>query len=154
MKDELSRTLAGMEKAEAASAKGFADMSATKQKEIAFAKESISTKKERSGTLAVEIIQAKDGFEDAGAEQAEAEKMLSTMGQQCADKKKAFAVSTKTRTEEMAAIGQAIAILNDDDALDVFKKTEALIQVKATPKGSFLQMKKGQTAQSLFNKAQ
>merc|ERR1719235_2817182 len=61
---------------------------------------------------------------------------------------------TKTRAEEISAIGQAVAILNDDDALDVFKKSAALIEVKATPKGSFLQMKKGQSARSLFNKAQ
>merc|ERR1719160_790130 len=154
MKDEMSRTLAGMEKAEAASAKGFADMTATKQKEIAFASESISSKKERSGTLAVEIIQAKDGYEDAGAEEAEATKMLSTLDSQCASKKKAFAEATKMRTEELAAIGQAIAILNDDDALDVFKKSEVFIEVKAAPKGSFLQMKKGQSARALFNKAQ
>merc|ERR1719313_1656245 len=142
MKDELSRTLASMEKSEASSAKGFADMGATKQKEIAFATESISSKKERSGTLAVEIIQAKDGYEDAGTEQAEAEKMLSTLDESCAAKKKAFAEMTKTRAEEVSAIGQAIAILNDDDALDVFKKSAALIEVKAVPKGSFLQMKK------------
>lgn len=154
MKDEMTRTIASMEKAEASSAKGFADMSATKQKEIAFAKESISTKKERSGTLAVEIIQAKDGYEDAGAEQAEAEKMLSTLDQQCADKKKEWAAITKTRTEEIAAIGQAIAILNDDDALDVFKKSAAFIEVKPSPKGSFLQMKKGKSSVELFNKAQ
>merc|ERR1719313_384994 len=137
MKDELSRTLAGLEKSEASSAKGFADMSATKAKEIAFAKESISSKKERSGTLAVEIIEAKDGFEDAAAEQAEAEKMLSTLDQQCADKKKEWAETCKTRTEEIAAIGQAIAILNDDDALDVFKKA-ALIEIAPAQKGSFL----------------
>jgi len=154
MKDEMSRTIAGLEKSEASSAKGFADMSATKKKEIEFAKESIESKKERSGTLAVEIIQTKDGFEDAAAEQAEAEKMLSTLDQQCADKKKEWAEKSKMRTEEIAAIGQAIAILNDDDALDVFKKSAALIEIKPSPKGSFLQMKKGQSSYQLLDKAQ
>lgn len=154
MKDEMSRTIAGMEKAEASSVKGFADMSATKTKEITYAKESIETKKERSGTLAVEIIQTKGEAEDAAKEQADAEKFLSTLDQQCADKKKDWAIRTKTRADEIAAIGQAIAILNDDDALDVFKKSAALIQTQPAHKGSFLQMKKGQTSNDLLRKAQ
>merc|ERR1719506_1309693 len=88
MKDEMSRTIAGMEKAEVSSVKGFADMSATKTKEIAFASESISTKKERAGTLAVEIIQTKGEAEDASKEEADATKFLATLSKQCIDKKK------------------------------------------------------------------
>jgi len=122
MKDELSRDLAGMAKANAAAVKGFDSMKASKQKEIEFADESIESKKERSGTLAVEIVQAKDGIEDSASEAAAAEKFAATLIQQCAAKKKAFAVASKARADEIAAIGEAIAILNDDDALDVFKK--------------------------------
>merc|ERR1719174_3171415 len=97
-------------------------MKSSKEKEIEFADESIDTKKERSGTLAVEIVQAKDGIEDSASEAAAAEKFAATLVQQCAAKKKEWAERSKMRSEEVAAIGQAIAILNDDDALDVFKK--------------------------------
>jgi hypothetical protein len=76
MKDEMSRTLASMEKSEASAVKGFADMSATKTKEVEFARESIETKKERAGTLAVEIIQTKGEAEDASKEQADSEKFF------------------------------------------------------------------------------
>merc|ERR1719387_1441695 len=140
MKDELSRTLADMEKSEAASVKGFADMKATKTKEIEFASESTETKKERAGTLAVEIIQTKGEAEDASKEQADAEKFLATLDKQCADKKKDWAERSKMRAEEISAIGQAIAILNDDDALDVFKKAAASSFIEIKPK-SFLQLK-------------
>jgi len=140
MKDELSRTLAEMEKSEASAVKGFGDMKATKTKEIEFASESIESKKERSGTLAVEIIQTKGEAEDASKEQADAEKFLATLDKQCADKKKDWAERSKMRAEEISAIGQAIAILNDDDALDVFKKAAASSFIEIKPK-SFLQLK-------------
>jgi len=140
MKDEMSRTLASMEKEEAASVKGFDDMKATKSKEIEFARASTESKKERAGTLAVEIIQTKGEIDDAAKEQADAEKFLATLGKQCSDKKKEYADSEKMRTEEISAIGQAIAILNDDDALDVFKKAAASSLIEIKPK-SFLQFK-------------
>merc|ERR1719174_1078963 len=105
-------------------------MKSSKEKEIEFADESIDTKKERSGTLAVEIVQAKDGIEDSAAEAAKAEKFAATLVAQCAAKKKEWAERCKMRADEIAAIGEAISILNDDDALDVFKKAvpAALVQ--------------------------
>merc|ERR1711953_672526 len=38
-------------------------------------------------------------------------------------KKKEWAVIVKTRAEELAALADTIKILNDDDALELFKKT-------------------------------
>merc|ERR1719158_1462421 len=130
MKDELSRDLAELAKSNAAAVKGFDSMKASKEKEIEFADESIESKKERAGTLAVEIVQAKDGIEDSAAEAAKAAKFAATLLQQCAAKKKHWAERSKMRADEISAIGEAIAILNDDDALDVFKKAipSALVQ--------------------------
>merc|ERR1719379_3279443 len=63
MKDELTRDIASLTKTEEAAVKGFADMKASKEKEIEFADESIESKKERVGTLAVEIVQLKNDIE-------------------------------------------------------------------------------------------
>merc|ERR1719456_1587350 len=112
----------GLEKTEKAAVDGFADMKASKEKEIEFADESIESKKERVGTLAVEIVQGKDLVEDSLKEAEEAKKFAATLDKQCAAKKKEWAERTKMRAEEIAAVGEAIAILTDDDALDVFKK--------------------------------
>merc|ERR1719182_292100 len=123
MKDELSRDIGQLEKDEAASVAGFTDMKASKEKEIEFADESIESKKERVGTLAVDIVKGKDLVEDSAAEAAAAKKFAATLEEQCAAKKKEWAETCKMRAEEMAGIGEAISILTDDDALDVFKKT-------------------------------
>merc|ERR1719504_585076 len=53
---------------------------------------------------------------------------LANLGAQCALKKKEWAERQSMRAEEVAAIGEAIKILNDDDALDLFKKTLSLSQ--------------------------
>merc|ERR1719379_751276 len=123
MKDELSRDVAQLEKDEAAAVAGFTDMKASKEKEVEFADESIESKKERVGVLAVEIVQNKDAVEDETAEAAAAKKFAATLEEQCATKKKEYAALCKMRADEMAAIGEAIGILTDDDALDVFKKS-------------------------------
>merc|ERR1719439_414942 len=55
-------------------------------------------------------------------EAADATKFLATLEKDCADAGKKHAESTKLRSMEISAISDAIGILNDDDALDVFKK--------------------------------
>ena len=66
----------------------------------------------------------------------ETQAFLANLSVQCAEKKKEWAERQSMRAEEVAAIGEAIKILNDDDALDLFKKTlpspgESLLQVSA-----------------------
>jgi len=123
MKDELSRDIGQLEKDEASAVAGFTDMKASKEKEVEFADESIESKKERVGTLAVEIVKNKDTVEDSAAEAAAARKFAATLEKQCAAKKAEWAKVCKERADELAAIGEAIGILTDDDALDVFKKS-------------------------------
>merc|ERR1719310_1949 len=108
MKDELSRDMKKLGQDEDAAVKGFADMKASKEKEIEFADESIESKKERVGTLAVEIVKGKDVVEDSAAEAAAAKKFAATLAEQCATKKKEFAALCKARADETAAIGEAI----------------------------------------------
>merc|ERR1719473_2527008 len=115
-------------------------MKASKEKEIEFADESIESKKERVGALAVEIVKGKDAIEDSAAESAAAKKFAATLEEQCATKKKEYAEICKMRADETAAIGQAIGILTDDDALDVFKKSlpaAALVQAQPEVRSGF-----------------
>merc|ERR1719217_1373744 len=60
------------------------------------------------------------------------------MTEQCKTKAAEQAAADKLRAEEISAISEAINILNDDDALDVFKKAvpSALIQSAASTRGA------------------
>jgi len=138
MKDEFEANLKEAVESEDSALAGFAELKASKEKEIEVATESIETKMGRSGELAVSIIQAKDGLEDSTAAVADTQKALDSLSKQCAAKEKEYSMATKDRADEVAALSAAIGVLNDDDALDVFKKAvpAAMIQEDAT---AFLQ---------------
>merc|ERR1719299_169068 len=118
MEAELKEAIADEEKAVA----GYLDLKASKEKEIEMATEAIETKMGRAGELAVSVVQTKDALEDAGEEAADTTKFLATLEKDCATKEQEMAERTKMRNMEITAISEAIGILNDDDALDVFKK--------------------------------
>merc|ERR1719326_2625935 len=113
------------------------DLKASKEKEIEMATEAIETKMGRAGELAVSVVQSKDALEDEQEEMAETQKFLATLESECATKEKEWAERSATRSQEIAAISEAIGILNDDDALDVFKKTMPSSFIQQS--GSFLQ---------------
>merc|ERR1719262_1930034 len=122
MKDDMEASLKSAIADEEKSVSAFADLKASKEKEIEMATEAIETKMGRAGELAVLVAQTKDALEDATQETADTDKFLAQLKSQCATKEKEWAERSKVRSEEIAAISEAIGILNDDDSLDVFKK--------------------------------
>merc|ERR1719271_1041097 len=123
MLDEMSADAASVKKDEASSSEGYGELKAAKTAEVNAATSAIEKKTKRSGELAVEIAQTEDDLEDTKAEVAETEKFLGDLATQCKSKKDEWAERQKMRAEEVSAISEAIAILNDDDSLDLFKKT-------------------------------
>jgi len=122
MKEEFEGNLAGLVKDEEAAVAGFSELKASKEKEVEVATESIESKMSRSGELAVSVVQTKNGLEDSTEDSADAIKTLEAVKTQCAAKEKEYSAAQKDRADEMSALSQAIGVLNDDDALDVFKK--------------------------------
>merc|ERR1719197_2215551 len=149
MLEEMEKSSAEADADEAKAAAAFADLSGSKNKEVSVATAAIETKTVRSGELAVSTVQAQNALDDAEAELADAEKFAATLKVQCAEKTKEFQARSALRAEEVAAISEAIAILNDDDALDVFKKAVPAAALAQTV--GFLQAK--HTKASKFEKA-
>jgi len=135
MKDEFDKSLGGIVSDEENAVKAFADLKAAKQKEIAAASSAVESKTERAGKLAVAIVQAKAGIDNATAELSEAEKFKAELSVTCKEKTADWEERSSTRAEEIKAIGEAIQVLNDDDALDIFNQT---LPKPRTP-ASFLQ---------------
>merc|ERR1719506_1369602 len=123
MNDEMQGDLKSARENEAASVAGYEELSAAKAAEIAAATSAIESKTKRAGEVAVEVVQTDDDLEDTQADLAETQKFLGDLDKQCASKKAEWAERQKMRAEEVAAVGMAIKVLNDDDALDLFKKT-------------------------------
>merc|ERR1719198_2256588 len=136
MGEEMAADLKEAEESEATSLADFNGLVAAKNKEIQAATTAIEDKTARVGTLAVDIVNAKNDLSDAQDALTEDSGFLVELKTTCAEQVKLYDVVKKMRAEEITAVGATIKILNDDDALDLFKKTlpspgESLLQVKA-----------------------
>merc|ERR1719327_716863 len=112
---------------------------AAKEKEIAAATKAIEEKIKRVGEVGVEIVQLKEDLEDTSEDLGKDKKFLADLEKNCVIKKKEWEEIKKMRSEELIAIADTIKILNDDDALELFKKTAAaasasLLQVEVSAK--------------------
>jgi len=139
MRDEMDKDLNGAVSAEEEAAKGFAELAAAKKSEIAAAGAAVESKTARAGELAVAITTTADDIEDTTAEMNDTDAFLANLASACETKKQEWAARSKARVDEIAAVSEAIKILNDDDALDLFKNTLSLEQTSSTM--GFLQKK-------------
>merc|ERR1719440_2384193 len=144
MKDEMNKTLNGAVADEEKAAAGYAELAAAKKEEISAAGSAIESKTQRSGTLAVTITTTKGDIKDTTNEMEDTEAFLANLKVECAEKKKEWAVRCQIRAEEVAAISEAIKVLNDDDALDLFKKTLSLSQGPVGSQLGFIQQHEAQ----------
>jgi len=123
MSDEMTKNLESASADEAAALKSFDALMAAKKKEVDALTGSIETKTVRAGELAVSIVHLKDDLKDTEEGLAEDKKLLAEMDKTCATQAALWDERQKTRSEELLALADTIKILNDDDALELFKKT-------------------------------
>jgi hypothetical protein len=136
MKDQMDADLNGINSTEEAAQKAFDELKAAKQAEIAAASSAIEVKTKRSGDLAVAVTESKQDLKDTNAALSEKQQFLANLAVNCKTKAAEWDERQKVRAEEATAISEVISMLNDDDALDLFKKTlpspgaKALIQTQ------------------------
>jgi len=133
MNDDFKKDLAGVVAAENDSVQLFDELIAAKTKEVNAHTAAIERKSVLVGELAVNIVNMKNDLSDSEEALIEDQKFLGDLGKNCASKKDEWAVREKTRADELIAIHETIKILNDDDAMELFKKTlpsPSLIQLR------------------------
>ena len=94
-----------------------------KKKEVATLQEQIETAMARVGDLGVAIAGQSNDLEDTKESLTEDEKFVVELETSFKTKTAEWEEIKKTRSEELLALADTIKILNDDDALDLFKKT-------------------------------
>lgn len=109
---------------------------ASKTKEINALTKAIESKMARSGELAVKIVQMKNDLGDTEEALIEDQAFLKDLEKNCATKKAEWETIVNTRNEELLALADTIKVLNDDDALELFKKTlpgaSAFVQMQSS----------------------
>merc|ERR1719424_1196905 len=123
MHDEMAADFAEGKAAEEAAIKAYNALVAAKTKEVNALTKAIEEKMTRVGELAVEIVQQKNDLGDTAEALIEDKKFLADMEANCAAKKGEWDVIVKTRNQELLALADTIKVLNDDDSLELFKKT-------------------------------
>jgi len=123
LKDEMSKDLATATSDENSSISSFDGLVASKKKEIEACTKGIESKTMRVGNLGVKIAQMENDLEDTQEGLAQDQKFYADLDNTCATKKAEWAAYKKVEAEEMVALADTIKVLNDDDALELFKKT-------------------------------
>eukprot|EP00928_Gymnodinium_smaydae_P032227 TRINITY_DN233_c0_g1_i5.p1 TRINITY_DN233_c0_g1~~TRINITY_DN233_c0_g1_i5.p1 ORF type:complete len:724 (-),score=280.14 TRINITY_DN233_c0_g1_i5:92-2263(-) len=132
--DEMNKDFADATATEEASIKSHEELMAAKKKEVAALTASIEEKTVRTGELAVSIVNMKKDLSDTQESLADDKKFLADLDKNCDTKSAEWDEIVKTRAEELVALSDTIKLLQDDDALELFKK--------ALPSGaSFVQLK-------------
>merc|ERR1719265_1619926 len=116
--------------------KAYEGLMGAKTKEVNALTASIAEKSVRLGELLVSLVEMKEDLDDTQKSLLEDKKFLADLGKNCALKTKEHEENMKMRSEELVALADTIKILNDDDALELFKKTlpgaSAFVQMTET----------------------
>merc|ERR1719230_43054 len=135
LKQMLDTMIAQLKDVEGDEKKGilnFELMLKAKLKLIDTLTKAIEDKLMRLGELMVRLTQEKEDLEDTSKSLVEDKKFLADMDDICAKKKAEWELRCKMRSKELLALADTIRILNDDDSLELFKKTlpsASLLQV-------------------------
>jgi flagellar motility protein MotE (MotC chaperone) len=137
MSDTMSKELVLATETEHKAQAEFEELVAAKTAEVEALTQEIESKLEAAGQLAVEITNMKEDVDDTLKALKEDKVFLAELEKGCGSKKAEWEERQKLRAEEMLAIHETIKILNNDDALELFKKTlpsPTLLQVQVTGK--------------------
>lgn len=137
LKTTIVKSTAAANSDEQAAIKTYNELIAAKQKEVSALQVAIEAKTVRVGELGVTLTQVKEDLDDTEAALDEDIRFLKDLESNCGTKQKEWEVIQKTRSGELTALGDTIKILNDDEALDLFKKTlpgssASFMQVRVT----------------------
>merc|ERR1719163_1289588 len=139
LEDEMTKELADTTAAEDDAIKTYEELLAAKKKETDALTAQIEEKSVRFGEVGVSIATMKHDLEDTTEAVAEDTKFAADLEKTCATKEAEWDERCKLRSEETLAIADTIKILNDDDALELFKKTlpsasASFVQIQVTSK--------------------
>jgi len=148
MADSATKNRADAMASEKAAAKSYEQVVSVRTEEVEALTLSIEEKMKRIGELGVELVEMKGDLDDSSNALAADKEFLANLEKNCKTKTKEFQKRSKLRATELVALADTIKLLNDDDALDLFKKSLPSASGGAS---SFMQML--ETARSLRSRA-
>merc|ERR1719313_480371 len=149
MKDTFTADLAQARKDENLAISDYEGLAAAKNSEISAAKTMTVDKTQELATTDEDLANAKHDKELTIKQLETDQAFLLDLAERCAAESTAYDNRTKERSVEIKAVGEAIAILTDDSARDLFTSTLSFAQIKTRS----TQQKARQQASSLLHAA-
>ena len=147
MHDEMSADRKSLIAGEESGVKAYEGMMDSKKKLVAALTQSIEEKTARIGNLGVKVAEMKGDLGDTADALVEDKKFAADLEHNCATRGEVHEKEKQMRSQEVVALADTVKILNDDDALDLFKKT------LPGASASFLQVQKGADSRQAQAKA-
>jgi len=141
MGDTMAANLADATAIEKDAIANYNGLMAAKKKEVEALTATIERKTKQIGELGVAIVNLKEDLDDTSASLADDQAFFAELEKSCATKTGEWEERSKTRAEELVALADTIKVLNDDDALELFKQT------LPSASASLLQVQVGKAAQ-------
>jgi DNA repair exonuclease SbcCD ATPase subunit len=139
MKEDMEKDLAEATSDEEGKVKDYTSLVSAKKKEASALTKAVEDKTVREGGLAVDLANMANDLEDTKDNLAADQEMLANLDSSCKIKMKEWDEYKKMMAEELVALSDTIKLLNDDEALGLFKKTlpssaASFMQVQVTAK--------------------
>jgi len=143
MYDQMSKDLQNVQSEITTTTNNLENLVMAKEKEVSAASKAIESKTAREGELAVDIATLKHDVADVSETLENDQTFLVDLKKGCQVKQDECKDYQTIQSQELIALSETVKLLNDDDALELFKKTlpsPAASFVESSPP-SFLQMK-------------
>jgi len=140
IQDEMSASYSEATADENAAIENYEALMSAKKREVATLQKQIETEMTRIGDLSVKTAGAENDLEDTKEALTEDQKFKRELATSCDTKTGDWELIKEIRADELTALAETIKVLNDDDALDLFKSTLPSASM------SFMQMQVGSSA--------
>jgi len=130
MKETFETNLAQSQSDESGSVNGFNELKTAKTTEIKSGKKQVRNKSVELANTDELNSQAKEDLKDTRGALSADQKFVVEMNLKCSMTDAEFQERQKARGEEISAVSEAIAILSDDSAKDLYSKTLGFVQKK------------------------
>merc|ERR1719353_1406927 len=131
MKTEFESNLADMQADEKKAVTEFGGLKDAKTSEIAAGEEMAKEKTALLGKTKVALAEAKEDLEDTTSAMEADQAFLVDLKERCSVSDAEWEERSKTRALEIAAVGETIKILTDDDAHDLMGSTLSFLQLSS-----------------------
>merc|ERR1719375_788706 len=122
MKDEFEANLSQAQKSELKAAEDYAKLKAAAEEQIASDSERLDNMELENAAASKALSDAKEDLEAARTKLSADRKFLSDLRLKCQELDHQWGERSKSRSAELTAVSETIAILTEDDARDLFHK--------------------------------